>query len=546
VETFEGTCVPTRSTGFHNGVVSLPDTLLRHLSANAASELLNLYRKDFIIQFPFVTVFPQDTVASLESERPIVLRSILAVACCHNLRLQQALGKDLQRFFESSMTKREMYTIDLLQALMIYSAWYNFFFRPQTQIYHLYIQFCMNLVHELGLDKHPVERSRNVFRNDFQCMDLPPPSPRTNEERRALLGTYYLAATFAQGFRKSSLVPYTTYIRNCCNQLHSSPDFETDVTIKEMIQMQNLSLRVNEVLSLTDIGNAEIKGDMALQALVDCYTREIKAIETSSLRRSAGFSELDNAAINVIVHEAAVHKELWLGPDRQMDGKDTGHSAVRKRMAWKGLQHARTYLEHVIRLPAEQIRQASMPLFSQVRYIMIVVNRFIFLDGDNPLQQGTDSEIMPSWDAAIAAKEAGIIRLGSQLLNLIASVTTAEVTDDGHRDTMYYFGFIVKNMLKGLQELIHDKQNQVQNGQELQKANNNTVNNSTTPISGIAQGGEEQVSKALAWNPTHMFQDSVDMLPDFDFDLASVWPDVDSGQDFARNMMQDWSLVTFP
>lgn len=160
-----------------------------------ARELLETFRRSFMTSFPFV-VLPADTTAeSLRREKPFLFLSILAVAAFRNSALQLSLGKEIQRQIATRIIMRNEKNLDILQGLVIYIAYYHFFFVSENQQIYLLIQLTLAMIHELGLDHSP--RSKKA--SDGTPVDWAKEGSaersgqRTTDEIRTFLGVYVLS-----------------------------------------------------------------------------------------------------------------------------------------------------------------------------------------------------------------------------------------------------------------------------------------------------------------------------------------------------------------
>jgi hypothetical protein len=82
--------------------------------------------KDYAFQFPFVIILPHENLDSIRRDRPFVLLSILAVTSQFKQGLQAAIEKELREFFAKKVIVDGVKTLDLLQGLLLYLAWYVF------------------------------------------------------------------------------------------------------------------------------------------------------------------------------------------------------------------------------------------------------------------------------------------------------------------------------------------------------------------------------------------------------------------------------------
>jgi len=80
-------------------------------------------------------------------------------------------------------------SLDLLQGLVVILGWYHHHCLMHSQMNNL-LHLAVSMLSDLGFNKQPTlaERTRLMVLNPLE------PSPRTNDERRALLGVWYLSS----------------------------------------------------------------------------------------------------------------------------------------------------------------------------------------------------------------------------------------------------------------------------------------------------------------------------------------------------------------
>lgn len=91
-----------------------------------AEILLTEFKTNMTEQFPFVVIQPDCTSQSLHHERPLLSKAIIVAASHENSDRQLALGANLMENLTTRLLFRAEKSLDLLQALLILTAWYEF------------------------------------------------------------------------------------------------------------------------------------------------------------------------------------------------------------------------------------------------------------------------------------------------------------------------------------------------------------------------------------------------------------------------------------
>ncbi|KAG9495993.1 hypothetical protein J7337_012564 [Fusarium musae] len=166
------------------------------VSLTEAERLLDNYRNKAIEHFPFVPLSSETTVASLRSTKPFLFMCIVATMKVDNCGIQHQIGEEIRNQAHQRVLMQSESTLEILQGLLIYLAWYQYFFisYEKQQIVPI-AQLCVSLVQNLGLDQNPGNVRRKV---DLGPDETAPrrKAARSAEQLRALLGTYCTASWY--------------------------------------------------------------------------------------------------------------------------------------------------------------------------------------------------------------------------------------------------------------------------------------------------------------------------------------------------------------
>ena len=160
----------------------------------------------------------------VRTEIPFVFLAVSAAMMLDDPLLQHQLGEEVrQQAFKRVLLGNEK-SLDLLQGLLIYLAWYCHFYRADKHQELLLSQLCVSLAHDLDLDK---SRSRRADRCGQSMPHLAAESKPSivNARIRAYLGTYcvsclYAFSTHTLPTRWLTAVVYIEFLRSYENVLH--------------------------------------------------------------------------------------------------------------------------------------------------------------------------------------------------------------------------------------------------------------------------------------------------------------------------------------
>ena len=178
-----------RSRDVHND--SLTNGVLHDLGGLAAADRrLETFRQGFVNYFPFVVVPPTVSVEDLRYDNPFLFLCIMAVTSFEDPMLQRRLGQEIKKQISNRLVMGNEASMDLLQGLLVFVAWYQYFCVPGKHQYFLMLQLCVNMCHELRLDLNE-KGKRGLEEAQTQGKE------RNPAEIRALLGTYCLSSMYA-------------------------------------------------------------------------------------------------------------------------------------------------------------------------------------------------------------------------------------------------------------------------------------------------------------------------------------------------------------
>jgi len=159
------------------------------MTAELAQLLLDRFRANAVQQFPFIVIPDDMPLEAVRKKSPWLFLAVAATMLFDNPFLQHQLGDRLrEQAFHKVLFGTEK-SLDLLQALLLYTAWYCHFYRADRHQEFLLSQLCVNLAHDLGFDKSK-KRQADRLGHFKPVSDTEPRSSLANAQMRAYLGTY--------------------------------------------------------------------------------------------------------------------------------------------------------------------------------------------------------------------------------------------------------------------------------------------------------------------------------------------------------------------
>ncbi|KZL76366.1 Zn(II)2Cys6 transcription factor [Colletotrichum tofieldiae] len=218
---------------------------------DSAEKLLRTFRV-MLKHFPCVVLPPDATVASLSKTKPFLLLAILSTASASNaLQGHTLYDEEFRKILGLKFVVGSERTMELLQGLLIYTAWYPFHLRPKSKQAFHYVRMAAEILHDLDLN-HPPYQGAGVST---------PFTPDQMEGIRAYLSCYYLVTAHVlpslQYFRKTTLtysrfamawartsllsLPYTSWTTTCCDLLERTSALKGDHTLAWLARLLHIT-----------------------------------------------------------------------------------------------------------------------------------------------------------------------------------------------------------------------------------------------------------------------------------------------------------------
>lgn len=151
--------------------------------------LLALYRKRLCPQFPFVVIPDDITAAQLQRTRPFLAKAIRMVASVRNRRSMYTQYRQLLPQISAAVFTGPGRSLDLLQSIIVSLSFYHYFCLAHGH-FKTMVNFASSMLADLRLDqprRKPTSTSKGL-----QGIDPEEPRAMLNDERRAVLGVWYL------------------------------------------------------------------------------------------------------------------------------------------------------------------------------------------------------------------------------------------------------------------------------------------------------------------------------------------------------------------
>ncbi|ETI19838.1 hypothetical protein G647_08852 [Cladophialophora carrionii CBS 160.54] len=219
-------------------------------SDDEAHLMLDIFRNELTPHFPFVVISPWVTSSDVRARKPFFFLSVMMITCRHDIPRQGAIAKAIREIISQRMLIKSEQSLDMLQGMLFYLAWYHTHLHLGTQLTNL-LHLTMSLMIDLGLNKQTAPRryakpQREYFRMDGRGENV---APRTLEERRTYLGCFCLTVVISMTARDFEPVRYTKYTEECCQLLSEEAEYPTDTYLVHVVRLLYLGDKVNRTFN---------------------------------------------------------------------------------------------------------------------------------------------------------------------------------------------------------------------------------------------------------------------------------------------------------
>lgn len=151
--------------------------------------LLSIYKTQLSDSWPFVIIPAGTTSRQLQATRPFLMKVIRMVASVRHLRSVKGQSRAVMEHISHALLIRSERSLDLLQGILIFLGFYHYHCMAHAQFNNL-IRLAVSLVEDLELNTCPNAQQRS----QLPLARVEKPVSRTNEEKRALLGVWYMSS----------------------------------------------------------------------------------------------------------------------------------------------------------------------------------------------------------------------------------------------------------------------------------------------------------------------------------------------------------------
>lgn len=239
--------------------------------------MLALYQTQLMPVFPFVVIAPDTKVDQFKAERPFLFAAIQMAATLTDISSRRGQMYRLVQCVVEEIAIASVKSMDLLQSILVMLAWFHHHCMMHTQMITL-LHLAQAQVADMGLGKEPELHERT------NIMVLAPgkPRPRKSDEKRALLGVWFLTSVMSATLLKAPSPRFTKYLKKCLVDVETWPEYDTDGLLVQLVEIQRLTEQIHNWI-VRDEDEADIPGlpTAPLAAYQGAFDAEIRRRQDS-------------------------------------------------------------------------------------------------------------------------------------------------------------------------------------------------------------------------------------------------------------------------
>ncbi|KAK1828938.1 hypothetical protein QBC39DRAFT_358046 [Podospora conica] len=351
------------------------------VSEDEAGECLERFCSN-LHHFPFITISPSETAATLQRDRPILWQCILAVST-NSLSRRQALGSHLRSLFADKLVVQHERSLDLLLGLLAYMGWSNHQMGAQQLFLCMYCHLLTGLVQDLGLDQPPKRSGEphpmSCLKPQGLVMRLAFPVACTMEARRAAIATFVIT---------SEIVLFRAFaFHQVIDRLRWTPQMEEHLQVLIAVQEAPSDAILAHMAQLKLIGNETTRSIQAHSLQPSDTLRSLQIFQANSLqlrldrlRKEAG-SLLDADDI-LRLHTISIELEINDVSLSQMpsDASSAAPDMERLAMLSKCVQCTRAWFDIFFGLDPATYAMFGFSIWAQLSHLIVSLYRLTLLN----------------------------------------------------------------------------------------------------------------------------------------------------------------------
>ncbi|KAG4430950.1 hypothetical protein IFR05_013558, partial [Cadophora sp. M221] len=349
------------------------------LPADTDSVLLSIYTTHLLTWLPFIPLPPSNTPSSLQRTRPFLLQAIRLVSSLRSIRSMWGQRRAIMRYLSSAVFVRSERSLDLLQGILVLLGFYHYHCLVHIQFNNL-MQLAVSIVSDMDLNRDPGRGKKvGILAGEGEKEEI---RERSSDERRAVLGVWYMSSNVALTFNKGQSEKFTKYHEQCLEDLERADEYESDVLLVQLVRIQHLTQRIVDFNNRDQLPD-ELPGivEMPASTYLSAFQTELERLRDrvpSNLREDYLITNHLNTT-RLRLYEPLLQDAYLLDTvSRTMTTLSLSDTSTQLRFSGC-LLALKTWFEHWLTIPVCYYFYMSQPLAAQLIYSMMMLSRWALL-----------------------------------------------------------------------------------------------------------------------------------------------------------------------
>ncbi|KAI0016186.1 hypothetical protein F4780DRAFT_798565 [Xylariomycetidae sp. FL0641] len=369
----------------HDGVPKRPRPVVPGfgLTWGQADQALEAFKTKYSPSFPFVTLEPELSATQLFQGKPLLFRAIMLCAANLGIAKQREIKRSINAWIGQHVLVQNEQSIGVLQGLLAYIAWgkHEFFTdRNLTQLIYL----AVGHAHSLGLTRKPLSSCRKItiavspkdVREGLEGQKLSnvTEESHTPEERRALLGCYYLHATNSLQYGRQTTIPLAC-LDHCLTTSEHPVEYPSDFHMVKMTRFQMLIERISDAFPEPNEPGEFAEFTEAIYNQMQSYRMEVNQLFGNVAR------ENPKLALLWCTHSFTITR-IYYPATYMLSPADERLAELQVQCMMSSLQAANTYFATVLAVSADTYSYCAFTALADLTFMVVAVSRLLLVDLD--------------------------------------------------------------------------------------------------------------------------------------------------------------------
>jgi hypothetical protein len=335
-------------------------------SVHETEVLFDRYKRLMAPNMPFVVLPHEISATELAKSEPFLMNAIQVVASYHDTCQQQAMATKLIREMCERLLVNGEKSLGLLQGLLVFVNWYNsHLYSPRNSANLLHLAIALTT--DLNIDRGPGNCEKARMETAMRAYGFAQSAKvLSNDERRAVLGTFYLTSLMFTSFRKVDALHWTPWLMSCVTTLSEACEYESDGDLVQLVHMQRI---MQEALA-TEHQNAPC------HLYAKSFLKDLESLKT----------QFPQSTMPTVLHlqDACARVAIWQRSFASIAGNPIGSEGLRQRLdgMWNCMEAVKDYVDLYMKLPVNDYPTLPFGVFAQFAYTFVVIIRAFSVDMD--------------------------------------------------------------------------------------------------------------------------------------------------------------------